>query len=37
MASHAVSPDDLRYHERTDPHRPGSRLAEVILGGRTGW
>jgi len=32
----AVSPEELRYHERTDPHRPGSRLVEVILGGQDG-
>lgn len=31
-----VSSEDVNYHERTDPHRPGSRLAEIILGGQDG-
>jgi VIT1/CCC1 family predicted Fe2+/Mn2+ transporter len=32
----AVSAQDLDYHRRADPHRRGSRLSEVILGGQDG-
>lgn len=31
-----ISPKDLDYHLRTDPHRLGSRLSEIILGGQDG-
>lgn len=40
MTNHApivqISRRELEYHQRTDPHRPGSRLAEIILGGQDG-
>jgi len=31
-----ISHEDIEYHLRTDPHRPGFRLGEVILGGQDG-
>ena len=36
MERQDISSEDLRYHQRVDPHRPGSRLAEIILGGQDG-